>query len=268
MHVSKRQILGIILAEVYFSPIISTQLREFADYDLISFKQAKEAIGAGHAFRTLHLDLLSSKDRLLSNMSKTTRYEIHRAQERDNLDTIVITNPSSQDILDFSEFYDIFAARKPLHTNRLERLLALDESGGLVLSKVMDKNQVPLGWHAYIVDGERAGLLYSASHMHNYTSSSQRALLGRANRYLHWVDIKTFKDVGLEIFDFGGLTGARGEGGARGIDEFKRGFGGFEVVEYNYRCGRSLAGKLAALAWWALDSRYEFLHRRQRRTGT
>ena len=264
MHVSKRRHFGMIHAEVYFSPIISVQLREVADCDLISFIQAKEAVRGAHPFRTLHLDLLLGEDMLLNNMSRTTRYEIHRAQERDNIEAIVIDRPHCQHIREFCEFYDTFAATKSLRLSRLERFLALNESGGLVLSKVAGADQIPLCWHAYVVDSERALLLYSASHMHKYTRSSQRALLGRANRYLHWVDIKTFKEAGFLILDFGGLSGARGDGWARGIDEFKRGFGGFEVVQYNYRCGRSLAGKLATSVRWALDRRYELSQRRHR----
>jgi hypothetical protein len=264
MQVSKRRRFGIVVAEVYFSQYVSAQLREVADCDLISFRYAKEGIPGAEAFLSLRLDLRLGEDTLLSNMARVTRYEIHRAQERDNLAVNVITRPSYQDIREFSEFYDVFAARKLLPTNRSERLLALNESGGLVLSKVMEADQGVLCWHAYVVDGERAELLYSASHMHNYTDSAQTALLGRANRYLHWVDIKSFKDAGFAIFDFGGLSGPPGEGATRGIDKFKRSFGGFEVTEYNYRCGRTLAGKLAELAWWGLDNRYRFVHRPHR----
>ena len=89
----------------------------------------------------------------------------------------------------------------------------------------------------YITDGFRARLLYSASHFRSY-DKNYRALIGRANRFLHWEDMVHLKKYGMSIYDMGGI-------GANSIAGFKKGFGGTEVTEYGRYEPRTLLGKLS-----------------------
>ena len=74
------------------------------------------------------------------------------------------------------------------------------------------------------------------------TDSSARNLIGRANRYLHWRDIRLFRDRGYDLYDFGGLDVTGRSEKTAGIARFKRGFGGEVRPVYSSTSARSLLG--------------------------
>jgi hypothetical protein len=234
-------------ANVYFAKTAPSALAEVGNVDLIYYIQSREPSTGAQEFPTLHVDLRVDEATIFSRMAKGTRYEIRRAEQKDGLDFSLMRAPSTEQLRQFCESYNSFAKTKGLASSSTAMLTALARSNGLTLSLIRGADNKPLSWHAYIVDGERARLLHSASHFRGLADSSQRSLVGRANRYLHWLDIKTFKQLGFSIFDLGGIAaGAKGYE-LDGVDEFKRGFGGVDVVEYNYYQPRSLVGKLTSL---------------------
>jgi len=88
-----------------------------------------------------------------------------------------------------------------------------------------------LVYHANYRDHQRATQLYLPSLYRSFSENGARSLIGRANRYLTWSDILRYKDQGLKYFDFGGwYPGSDPE--MLKINEFKRGFGGQILREY------------------------------------
>lgn len=85
---------------------------------------------------------------------------------------------------------------------------------------------------------KRARLIYSATAPFGAVEpddgESQRKIVGTANRWLHYHDMRHFRDLGAVLYDFGGL-GNETSGGKKveGINKFKMGFGSLEVIEYN-----------------------------------
>ena len=82
-------------------------------------------------------------------------------------------------------------------------------------------------------------LLFSSSYRFKILGNSQ--LVGRANKWLHWEDMKNFKEMGIVYYDFGGYSGSAIDQKKIGIDKFKKGFGGnlVETIEYtsiSYYC--------------------------------
>jgi lipid II:glycine glycyltransferase (peptidoglycan interpeptide bridge formation enzyme) len=191
---------------------------------------------------TLVIDLGSDEDRLLEQMSKDTRYKIRRAMRKDPVQVAATVQPSSATIDEFSDFYDRFASARALSPAFRPRLHALANRGNLVLTTVTEEDGAVLAQHAYVAAHARSYMLYSASVLSQSADSSARNLIGRANRYLHWHDIRLFRNRGFELYDFGGLdvTG-RSEKTAR-IAEFKRGFGGEVRPVYSSTSARSLLG--------------------------
>jgi hypothetical protein len=244
MLITKRRKYSLTIANVYFGKSLPSVLAEAGDADVIVLYQAREPRNGAEEFHTLHVDLQQDEATILANMSQGTRYEIKRAEARDNLELSIMPEPSVDQLREFSEFYDVFARMKALSPISLAALESLRGCHALSLSRICDAARNPLCWHAYIVDGERARLLHSASHFRALADSSQRNLAGRANRYLHWLDMRAFKELGFATFDFGGLAVGVSGGEQEGLDGFKRGFGGVEVVEYDYCQARSLAGRL------------------------
>ena len=191
---------------------------------------------------TLVIDLAGDEDRLLEQMSKDTRRKIRRAMQKDPLQVAGTVQPSSAAIDEFSDFYDRFASAQSVSPAFRPRLHALASRGNLVLTTATDEDGAVLVQHAYVAARGRSYMLYSASALAESADSSARNLIGRANRYLHWHDIRLFRDRGYDLDDFGGLdvTG-RSEKTGR-IAHFKRGFGGEVRPVYSSTSARSLLG--------------------------
>lgn len=158
----------------------------------------------------------------LARMKKGTAYEIRRA-EKDSLEFF-----EEKDLISFLDFYNRFARQKKLGVLGRGHLSSLGPH--LWLSGVRQGNQ-PLAYHAYVVDSEesRARLLYSAQLQEGY----DRALLGRANRWLHFQDLLSLQAQGFSTYDWGGITESGSDPQREGINQFKLGFGGEVVQEQN-----------------------------------
>jgi len=59
-------------------------------------------------------------------------------------------------------------------------------------------------------------------------------VVGRANRFLHYEDIRYFKEHGYETYDLGGYAKDTQDPKLQGINVFKESFGGTIVEQYNY----------------------------------
>jgi lipid II:glycine glycyltransferase (peptidoglycan interpeptide bridge formation enzyme) len=57
-------------------------------------------------------------------------------------------------------------------------------------------------------------------------------MIGRANRLLHWEDIRYFKSQGYLIYDFGGIGVDINDKEKQAINKFKECFNGVRVKEY------------------------------------
>ena len=113
------------------------------------------------------------------------------------------------------------------------------EQGFLYLTCASNEEEV-LVWHSYLGDGKITRLLQSCS-SYREADGQYRNLVGRANRLLHWEDEKTFKGMGYETYDWGGISN-REE--IRNITAFKKSFGGEQVDLYNYKKINTFKGKV------------------------
>ncbi len=238
--IARRKLL-LRLVEVYFAdepkdPQVSG--------DLVVFLQASTGGARCVPFHTLHLDLENDADRLWAAFSKTTQYEIRRGESRDGLAFSTPRPPSPGDIDAFARFYDSFARTVGVAPCNTTKLRSLNRCGALVVSGVADIHGATLACHVYIATARRARLLYSASARRAASSPAEKAAVGRANRALHWVDIRTFQGQARAIYDFGGLA-LTDDPRLQAFDAFKQGFGGKAVREYNCYLPRTLVGRVA-----------------------
>lgn len=191
---------------------------------------------------TLVIDLGDDEDRLLEQMSKDTRSKIRRAMQRDPLEVTSAAEPSGAQVDEFADFYDRFAAAQSVAPAFRPRLHALAQGGNLVLSGAAGEDGEVLVRHAYVATRGRGYMLYSGSVLAESEASDTRNLIGRANRYLHWSDIRLFKERGFRLYDFGGLDVDERSPKTAGIARFKRGFGGEVRPVYSTTSARSLRG--------------------------
>ena len=187
-------------------------------------------------FYTILIDLLNDPETLLAGMKRDTRYEIRRAQ-REGFIYDFLNGGESDVFNEFCDYFDAFAQEKNQPAMRRPWLSLLAESGALTLTRIADPTGGALVWHGYHCSSQRATLLYSASISRDRESSAQRTLVGRANRYQHWMDMLSFKAKGLSIYDLGGWYEGAEDQKRLSINRFKEEFGG--AIVHNYICERA-----------------------------
>jgi hypothetical protein len=189
------------------------------------------------------IDLGQDSEGIFSALDKGTRYEVNRAGTRDQVETAALVMPAPAEVDEFMNYYDRFADSKGVPRIRRSYVEGLRDAGHLGISTARDRSGAILAAHAYILGGSRARLSHSASLFRLEESSRERALVGRANRLLHWRDLLHFQGLGFEHYDFGGwYTGSSNEALIR-INAFKGEFGGRVVHEWSsYRAG-SIVGR-------------------------
>lgn len=191
---------------------------------------------------TLETDLKKTEDEILVNVSKNCRYEIRRATRENAQVEIFKENIPTEVIDDFENTYNQMFAVKGL-ANKFNRNLVMKaiEAQQLVITRAFydDKNEAV--YHAYLCDGVRTVLMYSASPLWQENDKEKANAIGRLNKYLHWEDIKYFKNENYEVYEWGGL---KSFDNPNGIDKFKMEFGGQQKKYYNYTKGNTVVGKL------------------------
>jgi lipid II:glycine glycyltransferase (peptidoglycan interpeptide bridge formation enzyme) len=206
-------------------------------------------------FSTILLDLEDDRDKLFQRMGKTNRYEIRRAETRDNFRYAAYATPDTESVNRFEAFYDRHASPRGIGQTGQARMKKFAEAGALVLSEVQSERNIPLAWHAYYCTKDRARLLYSVSLATTAADKSHRSWLGRANRFLHWRDALVFKERGVCVYDFGGWYDGQTDPKKLSINRFKEEFGGEVVPNYNGLLGVSSLGKAALWVYARLPGR-------------
>ena len=107
----------------------------------------------------------------------------------------------------------------------------------------VSKNSEALAWNSYIVTGATARSSYGASICHT-VDRSRRKEVAHAHRYLNWMDVRHFKDADLKGYDWGGIFPDESVRGHKGINDFKREFGGEPVEYYEYVRALTIRGAL------------------------
>ncbi len=232
--------------------ILRTKEIHFCDYPFdvndcasVMFLHCKNKVDAEgftcHEDYTSTIDLTQDSDTLWRNMDKkSTRYEIGRAEKEE---IRVHINDY------FDEFYSInkgleqkqrrkkwFGIGDSLETMRVHGTLVTAEYNGEIL-----------GGHLYLEDEDHIKLWLSASKRLE-ADREKAALIGRANRLLHWEAMKYAKAKGIKEFDWGGLWSeeeAALDSVKRNINSFKQSFGSVAIKCYNYQKAYSKTYRLA-----------------------
>lgn len=223
--------------------------------DVVLFNQAPAPL-PGMAWEeksTIIIDLTKTEETLMAEMRKSDRIKIRNAREKDNVQCEILEKPDLSARKNFYDFYDQFARAKglPILDRGLLEQMALQ--GGLVLSRARCLDLPPaeelLVCHATYVYKTRARALYSASVRLEKDNADRLNLIGRANRLLHWEDMRWARARGLPLYDFGGWYAGAVDAQRLAINQFKEGFGGEKVLEYEAIHGLTFLGRLGVAIW-------------------
>lgn len=233
----------LVLGEVYF-------LKELPPLtlDRVLMMQAPVPIerSRSEVFHTRVVDVREELSVLWRGIRKGCRYEIRRAESADGVQCVQFTRPSGAVVDRFRRFHHPFALAKGISPVDAHWLAAAAGVGAVELSCASDSGGRELVWHSYYHGADRVRLLHSASLLPSQADSDLRALIGRANRRLHWEDMNFFRSEGVATYDLGGVYTGRKDQGKLGINVFKEQFGGRVVQEYN--CDLPLTSRAKMLA--------------------
>lgn len=212
----------------------------------VSEEETKGSFRGWQAYHTCMNDLTMSEEDMLTNINKAVKYQFRRSEK----DEIEVRFYEKQDIEESPELLDIFTdiyermyqskgSDTKFNITAVKKYL---EADAITFSAVWHQGEA-LVFHSYIRDDKDTRLLHSASCFRE--ESADQSMIGRANKRLHWEDIKYFKAKGLERYDWGGISDFENP---NGIDEFKLKFGGDKITYYNVFTGNTLLGKAAVTA--------------------
>ena len=157
------------------------------------------------------------------NIHKKTRYDIRRVHSININKQYSTWNQLNQtDKSNIVESYNNFAKDKKVSLINIERLEAVKEN---VLFSCFGFG-TSCSYHIYIFDNKRFRLLYSWAVL----DKSDSVLYAGLNKFHTSSDIEHARNLGFNLYDFGGYNESR----MNGIDKFKSRFGGKITIEYNY----------------------------------
>jgi hypothetical protein len=230
-------------AAVYGEVWYDEELPRDPGVDIVLYRQKETPIADAQTtpFLSMVTDLSVTEDAIAEKFGKDCRYKIRRAETKDGLRMEFITDPESR-LDEFQAFYDTFAMQKSVAPSYRQWLVGACKARQLVLTSA-SQNGGALVWHAYLTSGEAAWLQYTGSCFRN-KENDYRALVGRANRWLHWREMLRFKEMGIKRYDWGGLFEDESVPENAGINRFKKDFGGQPVRAYDCTVPVTIRGRI------------------------
>lgn len=165
-----------------------------------------------------------------NSFNKENHYQIRKGK-CDGINCI-----STDDIKEFVLYHNDFIQKKNLSGLLSEKELKIYGDALVIRTAYLNVDQY-LVFHSYLLDRsiKRVRLFHSVSNLYDNTlTPSQKQLIGRANRLLHYDDMLHFREQGILIYDFGGYAYQTNDKSLKGINNFKDSFGGTMVEESNY----------------------------------
>ncbi len=209
---------------------------DMADCDAVYFVACKNKVEAegfiGKENVTAVIDLSQDLEAIWQKMDKkSTRYEIKRAEK----EGIKIDINRQHE-----EFYEIYKNLK--RSKGFDSILGVGNMKPEIMKRhgtlfIAEHEGEILGGHLYLEDESHIRMGPSASRRLE-VDKEKAALIGRANRLLHWEAIKYAKEKGISEFDWGGLWAPEGghkDDGRLAVNSFKLSFGGQVVTRYSYQ---------------------------------
>jgi lipid II:glycine glycyltransferase (peptidoglycan interpeptide bridge formation enzyme) len=224
------------LVEVYYPRL--EEIDGLADNltlnQILYMRQMPESLPPGRfsaryvPFNTSLYDLTRDEDILFADMNRTCRQQVRKMQRL--CDRIEVHRNDTTAYHDFLGIHNDFAALKK-HSERLsEARLEAYKLVSDVMVAYFDGR--PICGHLILRDPQlkRVGVLLSASTRLNGQEPS--TFISSLNRWLHWYEMRCFKSEGMKVYDICGIGTDTPETAA--IANFKKSFGGTQVLEHNY----------------------------------
>ena len=176
-------------------------------------------------FSSIAVTLGKTEEVLFNDIKKSTRNEIRRAL-KEGVECSLLS-----DTIEGLKIHKNYYEKNGLGSVSVDRYVN-DIKVRVTVATYQSK---VISVHTYLLCDQRqiVRLLFSSTIPPEY--GIERKVVGWANRSLHWHDIRYFKAMGFDVYDFGGIAvGNSLSSKTEEINRFKKLFGGEIVVYYNY----------------------------------
>ena len=171
---------------------------------------------------TLHSDLSLNEEGLFKRFSSTVRNEIRRAER----EGFVFNQFESKE--NFRNFYNEFARQRGISGISMEKLNSYGKNLRLTSTS---KDGIVTSAHSYLLDLDNKKVRFLHGGTSRFSESIDRNMIARSNKFLHFKNLLAFKQLGCLIYDWGGIAYETNDKGLKGINKFKKSFGGELIKE-------------------------------------
>jgi hypothetical protein len=195
-------------------------------------------------WRTLFTDLTLPLETIYQSFDKkSTRYPLNVAQRLLSVGRWQVVPPMKHQDDDDRLIVDFYRRKHLGENDTVEKLKASPTRPYWLTSRALYEGRVVLV-RTNICD-PRAGITRSLYAVSAELPSEIKQEAGHISRWLCWQEIQYFKEKGYRIYDWGGISK---HGELKGIDDFKRSFGGKEGIIYDALiCQRYIAPVLRVI---------------------
>jgi len=248
----KQNLLNIL--ETYYSNDIESIVASAkqSKTDVIKMNQAHDNYnGQLKESCTLHIDLTRAEEDIFKHFRPTTRNEIRRNLNKDEVQYSYEENLEKSRIATFISHFMRFSHaknfHKDCHTEETYLHSQINDFKDNSLLSTVSKGDTILSEHLYFFDKAKARYMYGISHRLDKYLDIAPSVVSRSNRGLHWYDMQEFKKRGLKIYDLGGIACDTTDKGLLNVRKFKEGFSQNRVTDYYGNIPVSLRGKIALM---------------------
>jgi lipid II:glycine glycyltransferase (peptidoglycan interpeptide bridge formation enzyme) len=211
--------------EKFFASKVS--LKDF--FLLVKYKCLKNNPSACLFIKEKRLTLLTNLtielDVIFNKFSSTVRNAIRKSVKEG------VTCCRFSNIEEYLSFFNDFAQEKHINMDNKQRVLSYGIEYFYMFAAFKD-NRI-LAIHSVLVDKASASAVQLTSANSRLVDASERRIIGNANKQLQFFELEYLKNMGIEMYDWGGIGTSKDiaeNPGISGINEFKMAFGG-EITE-------------------------------------
>jgi hypothetical protein len=260
-EIKKLKFIKLSQAVIWFAneKSISHIEKALSKFMIVSLKQADKNLSEKFSeytvkvepFYTTIIDLSIDEATLWSKLDKkSTRYEIKKAEKMGVEISLNVQLDDAYELI--NQFMISRRLRGEIPYKEWQSILNHAD----VWCGLYNRNLYAV--HVLLKDGiDRVRLLWSATR--NRVSTEIKKIIGAVNRYMHWREILYYKNIGVKIYDFGGVNLDK-KSPTYTITQFKLSFGGDIIKEYDILLTNNTILKV-------LFKSKDFIHERLRLLG-
>lgn len=230
-EVGHRKKMGFLrLKDVYYAEQIK---EKDPGYDAVYYFFCQESMGYGKKYVTTVVDLSMDESDMLGSFRKSTRQDIKRIINDENLKIETIENPDEHQLKVFILRYNQFTRKKGFYAADHHRIFKLNREGRIVLLNARYDNELTLQ-QIMIIDDHKAVAFYGYTIRLQERDTAKLKRISAISKMVDYYCMLYWKKKNKRFYDLGGLFLDPKDPEGENINQYKDGFRGNPIWEYEF----------------------------------